>query len=57
MKILFAAVTMLTTAALAGPTLAAAIKVVGSPGFREAYTELLPGFEKMTGNKVMTDWA
>jgi molybdate transport system substrate-binding protein len=56
MKILFAAVAMLTTAAIAGPTHAAEIKVVGSPGFREAYTELLPGFEKMTGNKVTTNW-
>jgi molybdate transport system substrate-binding protein len=32
------------------------IKVVGSPGFREAYTELVPGFEKTTGNKVITNW-
>src|SRR5438270_1385282 len=56
MKILFAAVAMLTTAAIADPTRAAEIKVVGSPGFREAYTELLPGFEKATGNKVTTDW-
>ncbi len=56
MKILFAAIALLTTAAIAGPTDAAEIKVVGSPGFREAYTELLPGFEKMTGNKVTTNW-
>lgn len=55
MKILFAAVTMLATA-MVGPALAAGITVVGSPGFREAYTELLPGFEKMTGNKVTTNW-
>lgn len=55
MKILFAAVTMLA-AAMVGPALAAGITVVGSPGFREAYTELLPGFEKMTGNKVTTNW-
>lgn len=56
MKFLFAAVAILTTAAIAYPTQAAEIKVVGSPGFREAYTELLPGFEKMTGNKVTTNW-
>jgi molybdate transport system substrate-binding protein len=56
MKILFAAVAMLTTAAITGPARAAEIKVVGSPGFREAYTELLPGFEKTTGNKVTTNW-
>ena len=55
MKILFAAVTMLTTA-LVAPVLAAGITVVGSPGFRVAYTELLPGFEKMTGDKVTTNW-
>jgi molybdate transport system substrate-binding protein len=35
---------------------AAEIKVIGSPGFREAYNELLPGFEKSTGNKVTTVW-
>jgi len=56
MKTLFAAVAMLTTAAIAERAHAADIKVVGSPGFREAYTELLPGFEKATGNKVTTDW-
>src|SRR5579864_2999615 len=56
MKVLFAAAAMLTIAAIVGPTRAAEIKVVGSPGFREAYTELLPGFEKTTGNKVTTNW-
>ena len=56
MKILFAAVAMLTTAAIADPARAANIKVVGSPGFREAYTELLPRFEKTTGNSVTTNW-
>jgi len=55
MKILFAAITILTSA-LVGPAFAAGITVVGSPGFREAYTELLPGFEKMTGNTVTTNW-
>jgi len=55
MKILFAAVVMLTTA-IVGPAFAAEITVLGSPGFREAYTELLPGFEKLTGDKVTTNW-
>jgi molybdate transport system substrate-binding protein len=40
----------------AGSTEAAEIKVIGSPGFREAYTDLLPGFEKATGHKVTTIW-
>src|SRR5438270_5738015 len=56
MKFLFAAVVMLTNAAIFDPARAAEIRVVGSPGFREAYTELLPGFEKTTGNKVTTIW-
>jgi molybdate transport system substrate-binding protein len=56
MKIVFAAVAMLTTAAIACTAYAAEIKVMGSPGFREPYTELLPVFEKTTGNKVTTDW-
>ncbi len=55
MRTLFAAITMLA-AALAGPAFAAEITVVGSPGFRVAYTQLLPGFEKQTGDKVTTNW-
>jgi molybdate transport system substrate-binding protein len=39
-----------------GTAEAAEIKVIGSPGFREAYTDLLPGFEKATGHKVTTIW-
>jgi molybdate transport system substrate-binding protein len=35
---------------------AAEIKVIGSPGFREAYNELVPQFEKATGNHVTTIW-
>jgi molybdate transport system substrate-binding protein len=35
---------------------AAEIKVIGSPGFREAYNELVPQFEKATGHKVVTEW-
>jgi len=33
----------------AGVANAAEIKVIGSPGTREPYTLLLPGFEKATG--------
>src|SRR5262245_28747998 len=35
---------------------AAEIKVIGSPGTREPYTLLVPGFEKTTGHKVTTTW-
>src|SRR5260370_7763465 len=35
---------------------AAEIKVIGSPGTREPYTLLLPGFEGATGHKVKTTW-
>jgi molybdate transport system substrate-binding protein len=56
MKVLFTAFAMIAAAAIIHPARAAEIKVVGSPGFREAYTELVPGFEKMTGNKVTTNW-
>jgi molybdate transport system substrate-binding protein len=35
---------------------AAEIKVIGSPGFREAYNALVPQFEKATGNHVTTIW-
>jgi molybdate transport system substrate-binding protein len=56
MKILFAAIAIVTTAAMADSSRAAEIRVVGSPGFREAYNALLPGFEKTTGNKVATNW-
>ena len=41
---------------LVGFAHAAEIKVIGSPGFREAYTELVPAFEKATGHKVVTIW-
>jgi len=40
----------------AGVANAAEIKVIGSPGTREPYTLLVPGFEKATGHKVMTTW-
>ncbi len=41
---------------LAGAAQAAEIKVLGSPGTREPYNLLVPGFEKATGNKVVTTW-
>jgi molybdate transport system substrate-binding protein len=41
---------------LAGIANAAELRVIGSPGTREPYTLLLPGFEKATGNKVVTVW-
>jgi molybdate transport system substrate-binding protein len=44
------------TVMLAGIANAAEIKVIGSPGTREPYTLLLPGFEKATGHKVTTVW-
>jgi molybdate transport system substrate-binding protein len=46
----------LAAAMLAGVASAAELKVVGSPGTREPYTLLLPGFEKATGHKVTTVW-
>ena len=48
---------MAAAAALwSGATNAAEIKVIGSPGFREAYNVLLPQFEKATGHHVTTIW-
>jgi molybdate transport system substrate-binding protein len=41
---------------LAGIAHAAEIRVIGSPGTRAPYTQLVPGFEKATGNKVVTVW-
>jgi molybdate transport system substrate-binding protein len=41
---------------LAGIANAAEIRVIGSPGTRAPYTQLVPGFEKATGNKVVTVW-
>jgi molybdate transport system substrate-binding protein len=41
---------------LAGIANAAEIKVIGSPGLREPYTLLVPGFEKASGHKVVTVW-
>jgi molybdate transport system substrate-binding protein len=41
---------------LAGIANAAELRVIGSPGTREPYTLLVPGYEKATGNKVVTVW-
>ncbi len=41
---------------LAGIANAAEIKVIGSPGLKEPYTLLVPGFEKASGHKVVTIW-
>jgi molybdate transport system substrate-binding protein len=49
-------VAFLSTIMLSGAAGAAEFKVIGSPGFREAYTELLPGFEKTAGHHVTTIW-
>jgi molybdate transport system substrate-binding protein len=35
---------------------AAEVKVLASGGFRAAYLALLPGFEEVTGHKVVTEW-
>lgn len=35
---------------------AAEIKVIASNAVKEAFVELVPGFEKATGHKVTTDW-
>jgi molybdate transport system substrate-binding protein len=53
LKIMFAA---LTVAIIMPAARAAEIKVIGSPGLRQPYTELLPGFEKSTAHKVTTIW-
>ena len=49
-------VAFLSTIVLSGAASAAEIRVIGSPGFREAYTDLLPGFETSAGHHVTTIW-
>ena len=44
-------------AVLTGAAQAADIKVLGTPGVREFYAELVTQFEKETGHKVSTVWA
>ena len=46
----------LTVAMIVPTARAVEIKVIGSPGLRQPYTELVPGFEKSSGHKVMTTW-
>ncbi len=41
----------------AGLSHAAEVKVMASAAFKEAYVELVPEFERATGNKVVTIWA
>src|SRR3979409_2194145 len=36
---------------------AAEIKLLASAAIKEAYLELIPEFEKATGNKVIAEWA
>jgi molybdate transport system substrate-binding protein len=52
MKMLLAA-----AMAISATAQAADIKVLATPGVKEAYLELLPRFEKESGNKVATTWA
>jgi molybdate transport system substrate-binding protein len=49
--VLCGAIVMARTAA------AAELKVLGTPGVREFYAELVPQFEKTSGHKVSTVWA
>jgi molybdate transport system substrate-binding protein len=49
-------VAFLSTIMLSGAAGAAEIRVIGSPGFREAYTDLLPGFETSARHHVTTIW-
>jgi molybdate transport system substrate-binding protein len=45
-----------STILMSGAANAAEIRVIGSPGFREAYNLLVPQFEKATGHHVRTVW-
>src|SRR6267154_1941040 len=49
--------TLWGAAVLSGMAQAADIKVLGTPGVREFYAELVAQFEKDTGHKVSTAWA
>jgi molybdate transport system substrate-binding protein len=49
-------VAFLSTIVLSSAASAAEIRVIGSPGFREAYTDLLPGFETSAAHHVTTIW-
>ena len=52
-----AAMVSCSAAIMAGRARAAEIKVLGTPGVREFYNELVPQFEQATGHKVTTEWA
>jgi molybdate transport system substrate-binding protein len=52
MRILLAA-----AMAISATAQAADITVLATPGVKEAYLELVPHFEKASGNKVVTTWA
>ena len=45
------------TLAVTGMAQAADITVLATPGIREAYLQLVPQFEKASGNKVVTTWS
>jgi molybdate transport system substrate-binding protein len=55
-QIIVAALATAGAVLLAGVAHAAEIKVIGSPGTKEPYTLLVPGFEKESGHKVTTIW-
>jgi molybdate transport system substrate-binding protein len=46
-----------TELVVSAPTNAAEIKVLASPAVKEAYTELVPTFERASGHSVTTNWA
>ena len=52
-----AAMVFCGAAIMVGRARAAEIKVLGTPGVREFYNELVPQFEQATGHKVTTEWA
>jgi molybdate transport system substrate-binding protein len=49
--------TLLMAMAMAGTAPAADITVLATPGVKEAYAELVPAYEKASGNKIATTWA
>ena len=52
-----AAIVLWGAAMMVGHARAAEIKVLGTPGVREIYNELVPQFERATGHKVTVEWA
>jgi molybdate transport system substrate-binding protein len=51
-----AAIVLCGAAMMVGRARAAEIKVLGTPGVREIYNELVPQFERTTGHKVTIEW-